>query len=116
MCKKQKVMGETCPRNTAIVDNLRVNTHGSKKKNVIVKCHCLCHFTVFVILIILIVLCSCSCNSVRMSLNSIKSNLLTYLLTYLLIKWFNKYTKLDQRESCKAYARQLETNTTKTKR
>ena len=43
----------------------------------------LCHFIVFVILIILIVLCLCSCNSVRMSLNSIKGNLLTYLLTML---------------------------------
>ena len=41
--------------------------------------YCLCHFIVFVILIILIVLCSRSCNSVRMSLNSIKGDLLTYL-------------------------------------
>ena len=39
--------------------------------------YCLCYFIVFVNLIILIVLCSCSCNSVRMSLNSIKGNLLT---------------------------------------
>ena len=47
--------------------------------------YCLCHFIVFVISIILIVLCSCSWNSVRMSLKSIKGNLLTYLLTYLFI-------------------------------
>ena len=53
--------------------------------------YCLCYFIVFVILIILIVLCSCSCNSVRMSSNSVKGNLLTYLLTYLLI-WLNNHS------------------------
>jgi len=44
--------------------------------------YCLCHFIAMSVFVSLLVLCSC--NSVRMSLKSIISNLLTYLRTYLL--------------------------------